>query len=353
MRRAFAVLLVVSLVAPALAADPATALAEGKQAIANKEYARAVKVLQDAVPAAANMTGAERTQALAALHFFTAIAFNGMKNDAKTREELEQFFEFSPQTNRIDPAKYDGRFVRHFNEVRKIVEGAGGAAFDAAYPGYRTFSDREPRERPLDQWGDGPDLTLLGTAEERQEWRRLTDDSARRTFIEDFWRRRDATPDTADNEFRADFMRRVAFADHTFVTERTRGSLTDRGRVFVLLGPPRVVRQTNLSGADAANTIDKRGPVSRLPTSDPMGEQMASVVAAEASNRRLAAPPSGPPAVRGKTERWIYGRDQLPKGFPDDHLAFKFITQQGYGENVLQRDPLTVKALMDASRIPQ
>ena len=353
MSRALTVLLVVSLTVSSLAADPAAALAEGKQAIQNREYARAIRVLQDAVPDAANLAGTERNRALAALHFFTAIAFNAMRDDAKTREELEQFFEFSPETNRIDPAKYDGRFVRHFNEVRKLVEGSGGAAFDAAYPGYRTFSDRAPRERPLDQWGDGPELTLFGSSDEKQEWRRLRDDAARRRFIEEFWQRRDTTPSTAENEFRTDILRRVAFADHTFVTERTRGSLTDRGRAFVLLGPPRVVRQTNLSGADAANTIDKRGPVSALPTSGPASEQLASVIAAEASNRRLAAQSSGPPAVRGKTERWIYGRDQLPKGFPDDHLTLKFITQHGYGENVLQRDPLVVKALMDAGRARQ
>lgn len=352
MSRASIVSLVVSLVTCALVAgDPSAALSEGKQAILNKEFEKAVNVLQGAVPAAAALPDPERRQALAALHFYTAIAFNGMKNDAKTREELEQFFEFSPQTNRIDPAKFDGRFVRHFNEVRKIVEGAGGAAFDAAYPGYRTFSDRQPRERALEQWGEGPELLLLGTAEEKQEWKKLTDDVARRNFIEDFWTRRDRTADTAENEFRADFLRRVAFADHVFVTERTRGSLTDRGRVFVLLGPPRVVRQTNLTGADAATNIDKRGPVIPGQPRRPSDTAAITAVAMAASDRRIANPAISP-VVRGKAERWIYGRDQLPQGFPDDHLEFKFITQEGYGDNVLQRDHLVVKALMDAGRVP-
>jgi GWxTD domain-containing protein len=193
-------------------------------------------------------------------------------------------------------------------------------------------------------------MILLGTAEEKTAWKKASDDIARRMFIEGFWRQRDPNPDTEENEYRSDFQRRVAFADHMFVTEKTRGSLTDRGRVFVLFGPPRIVRQSNLAGFDAQNTMDKRGPVAPAQPVNPQDALTAGARAIEESNRRMASGTIAP-VVKGKSERWLYGREQLPKGFPEDYLAFKFITQEGYGENVLQRDPLVLKAMMDAAHV--
>ena len=70
----------------AFAGNPAMAIAEGRQQIQNKDYNRAVKALQDAIPDAAQLQEPQRTQAMAALYFYTALAFNGMEDAAKTRE---------------------------------------------------------------------------------------------------------------------------------------------------------------------------------------------------------------------------------------------------------------------------
>ena len=330
-----------------LAADPGVALAAGRQHIANKQYEAAVRVLQDAVPNAAAMTEPNRSQAMAALHFYTALAFSGMKDDRNTRDALEHFFFLSPNMKKIDPSKFDAEFVRHFNEVSAAMTTERPAAFDAAYPAYKTFRDETPQERPLDQWGTGPEMTLLGTADEKAEWRRLRDEGERRQFIENFWKRRDRTPGDDANEVRTELLRRIAFADQTFVTESTRGALTDRGRVFVLLGPPSIVRNANLTERDGARVVGKRGPVTAA-APGPGGR--ASWAAMEVSERALLTP-SLDPTVKGKVERWIYGRDQLPKGFPDDQVSFKFLTEEGYGENVLQRDFMALKALKDAGQV--
>jgi GWxTD domain-containing protein len=325
-----------------LAGDPAAAIAAGREAINNKQYDIAIQTLSAAVPDAAMLPEPQRTQALAAVDFFTAVAFSGMGNDAKAREQLDHFFELSPKTNTIDPGKYDKAFVRRFNEVRAAFDKTATGNFDLAYPGYRSFKEN-PSSRPLNQWGDGPDLVLLGTSEEKQEWKSLQDDESRRRFIEQFWFRRDRTPDAAENEFQRDFMRRVAFADNTFVTEKTRGSLTDRGRVFVLLGPPKIVRQSNLTAADGA-----RVQKPQMATTSNL-DRAPQARAVEARDRNMTVLSSAP-IPKGKVERWVYGRDQLPKGFPDDQLVFKFITEEGYGENVLQRDHLVVKAMHDAGK---
>jgi hypothetical protein len=42
-------------------------------------------------------------------------------------------------------------------------------------------------------------------------------------------------------------------------------------------------------------------------------------------------------------------RDQLPHGVPDAEVAIKFITQEGYGDHVLQREFMVNKVLADAS----
>jgi len=56
-------------------------------------------------------------------------------------------------------------------------------------------------------------------------------------FIMDFWARRDPDPSTPENEFRTQYYTRLAVADKTFRTGIP-GWMTDRGRIFILLGPP-------------------------------------------------------------------------------------------------------------------
>ncbi len=321
------------------AADPGAAIASARKQVRDKQYADAVKLLQDAIPDASALADArERTMALAAIHFYSAVAFTGLNDEWKAKEELEQFFHFSPQTNSIDPAKYDQRLVRYFNEVWESMKQEASSNFDAVYPGYRAFADQTPRERPLAQWGDGPELTLLGTNEEKAQWRRLTDDDTRRTFIDSFWSRR-------ANEYRLAFMRRVAFADHAFANEKMRGSMTDRGRVFVLLGPPRVVRQKPLSQREAGG-LRNSGP--QLTGGAEMSVQ-DRFKAMEIADRNMGVA-SPLPIAKANIERWVFSRDQLPRSVADAEVVFKFVTEEGYGDHVLQRDFMVTKALHDAGQ---
>ncbi len=56
-------------------------------------------------------------------------------------------------------------------------------------------------------------------------------------FIKDFWERRDPDPSTSINEFRQTYYQRLAIADKAFKAGKP-GWKTDRGRTFILLGPP-------------------------------------------------------------------------------------------------------------------
>lgn len=88
---------------------------------------------------------------------------------------------------------------------------------------------------------EGPTRWLMLPEEERQ-YRRLHTTREEVDFIEEFWRRRDPEPDKPGNPFAKTFYERVEAADHLYSEGGTRGSLTDRGRALVLLGPPPVLR---------------------------------------------------------------------------------------------------------------
>ena len=75
------------------------------------------------------------------------------------------------------------------------------------------------------------------TPEERGAFIHLTDDDQREAFIRGFWERRNPTPGSAENEFKEEHYRRIAFADSHY-KESIRGSKTDRGRIYIIYGPP-------------------------------------------------------------------------------------------------------------------
>lgn len=87
----------------------------------------------------------------------------------------------------------------------------------------------------------GPTRWLLLPNEERQI-RHLRGNRETVEFIEDFWRRRSLDPASQTNEFARTFYERVAAADRLYPEGDVRGSLTDRGRALILLGPPPLLR---------------------------------------------------------------------------------------------------------------
>jgi GWxTD domain-containing protein len=69
--------------------------------------------------------------------------------------------------------------------------------------------------------------------------------------LENFWKAKDKTPSTAFNEIMAEYYRRVDHAIRSFgMLRETDGSRTDRGRIYILYGPPTRTERT-LSPTDA------------------------------------------------------------------------------------------------------
>jgi len=62
--------------------------------------------------------------------------------------------------------------------------------------------------------------------------------SERKRFIEEFWKKRDPDPETEENEFKRQYFSRIEEANHLFSEGGRQGWLQDRGRIYILLGPP-------------------------------------------------------------------------------------------------------------------
>ena len=75
------------------------------------------------------------------------------------------------------------------------------------------------------------------TSQERKIFLELPD-SEKENFKEEFWKRRDPDPNTEENEFKMGYLDRIEKANELFGTEPKPGYLTDRGRIYVLFGPP-------------------------------------------------------------------------------------------------------------------
>ena len=86
-------------------------------------------------------------------------------------------------------------------------------------------------------WGKGP-ATWLMTRDEQKKWKTIANDDEAQEFIDLFWARRDPTPGTFPNEFKAEFDARVKYADDNLGDRYNKGSMTDRGRALVVLGWP-------------------------------------------------------------------------------------------------------------------
>src|SRR6267143_1759007 len=80
------------------------------------------------------------------------------------------------------------------------------------------------------------DVLWIITDEERKAFMMLSNDEERENFIESFWQRRDPTPDTAENEFKEEHYRRIAYANEHFPAGIP-GWKTDRGRIYIVFGP--------------------------------------------------------------------------------------------------------------------
>jgi GWxTD domain-containing protein len=81
------------------------------------------------------------------------------------------------------------------------------------------------------------DVIWIISDEETKAFKSLSNDEERDAFIEQFWLRRNPSPDSPDNEFREEHYRRIAYANEHFAAGKP-GWRTDRGHIYIAFGKP-------------------------------------------------------------------------------------------------------------------
>ncbi|PLX23579.1 MAG: hypothetical protein C0600_14590 [Ignavibacteria bacterium] len=83
----------------------------------------------------------------------------------------------------------------------------------------------------------------IATSEESNIYEALTGSEAKKKFLTKFWRDRDPDPATPINEFYQEYRQRIAICSEQFRTAYRSGWRSDRGRVYMLYGPPDYVER--------------------------------------------------------------------------------------------------------------
>lgn len=130
----------------------------------------------------------------------------------------------------------------------------------------KPLSDKERRKReeklrkeletPFRKWLN-EDVFYIITDEEKTAFKRLATDDEREQFIEQFWLRRDPTPDTQENEYKEEHYRRIAYANERFASGIP-GWKSDRGRIYITFGPADEV-EDHPSGGTYQRPIEEGG----------------------------------------------------------------------------------------------
>jgi GWxTD domain-containing protein len=135
--------------------------------------------------------------------------------------------------------------------IAQSQDSASGQAQDSALgqaqdPMKRELTEKQKKEQSkafkkevgesYKKWLD-QDVRYIISDEERETFKRLSNDEERDQFIEQFWLRRDPTPDTIENEFKEEHYRRIAYANEHFAAGKP-GWKTDRGEIYIKFGKP-------------------------------------------------------------------------------------------------------------------
>ena len=80
------------------------------------------------------------------------------------------------------------------------------------------------------------DVVYIITPEERHTFLHLSTNEEREQFIEAFWQRRNPDPDSAENTFKEEHYRRIAYANEHYASGIP-GWKTDRGKIYIMWGP--------------------------------------------------------------------------------------------------------------------
>jgi len=113
------------------------------------------------------------------------------------------------------------------------------------------------------KWVD-EDVLYIITEDEKATFKALRNDEERENFIDQFWIRRNPNQRAGFNTFREEHYRRIAYANQHF-SSGTDGWRTDRGRIYIMYGPPDQRETHPTGGMYFRRTSEGGGQTSTVP----------------------------------------------------------------------------------------
>jgi GWxTD domain-containing protein len=183
---------------------------------------------------------------------------------------------------------HDSQQTGGFMNLRRVAIVASIVVAAYAFAGRAQQQQQNPSSLT---WGDSPQGYLL-TPEERLQWNIIISEEQANAFITNYWAKHGPA-------FRAEVMKRIAAADKFFPLADKRGSATERGRVFIILGSP------NQQQSNRSDTLGRSGGGSGLLNSLEQGAIVGVI--------------------------WTYKPDRLPKDLGVSELVVSFQTDVSRG----------------------
>ena len=141
-------------------------------------------------------------------------------------------------------------------------------------PPKQTEKERKRREHALEKELASPykkwleeDVVYIITPEERSAFLKLQTNEEREQFIEQFWLRRNPDPDSPENTFKEEHYRRIAYTNEHYASGIP-GWKTDRGRIYIMWGPPDEVESHPSGGSYDRPAAEGGGETSTYPFED-------------------------------------------------------------------------------------
>jgi len=123
-------------------------------------------------------------------------------------------------------------------------------------------AEQEKMSEKHKKWLDEEVIYII-SKNEKDVFKSLATFEQRDEFIRKFWERRDPTPRTPFNEFKEEHYRRIEFVNRQYF-EGTAGWRSDRGRVYIMFGPPDFF-ETN-PGGGRGFLFGVSGPTAEFPS---------------------------------------------------------------------------------------
>ncbi|MBZ5544974.1 MAG: GWxTD domain-containing protein, partial [Acidobacteriia bacterium] len=152
-----------------------------------------------------------------------------------------------------------------------ILGGLAAASLHASPPKEKPSRQEQRRQKEAQKENESAykkwladEVPYIITDDERAAFRKLSTDDEKEQFVEQFWERRNPNPGSPENEFKEEYYRRIAYANEHYASGIP-GWRTDRGRIYIMYGPPDEVESHPSGGSYVRPPEEGGGETSTYP----------------------------------------------------------------------------------------